>query len=45
MYPESRLRQPPELLSPAKLDLVAWEHDLGVGLETAERSEPVRVMR
>jgi hypothetical protein len=42
MCPESRLRRPPKLLSPAKLELVAWEHDLGVGLEAAECFDLVR---
>jgi hypothetical protein len=36
VYPESWLRQPPEWLSPADLDLVAWDQDLGVGLKAAE---------
>jgi len=45
MYPESSLRQQSELLSSVEPELVAWEHDLGVGLEAAERSEPVRGMR
>jgi len=45
MYPEFRLRQPPELPSPADLEFVAREHDLGVGFEAAECSELVRGIR
>ena len=45
MYPESRLRQPPDLLSPAELELVVWEHDLGVGFEAAECFELVQEIR